>query len=71
MVLLTIFFVACNVTLLPFAYLKGLLLKIVHLTSKNNKSRRVFQLFFFLIFGIGILVLNFVADLMAFWIHMY
>ena len=70
-VLLTIFFIIGNFLVIPFAYLKGVFLKIVHLGSKRDKGYRLMQFFVFLVFGLGILLYNFVADLIAFWIHMY
>ena len=71
LIVFTAFFMAFSLALLPFAYLKGIFLKIVHLAQRKDRSYWSAQLLLFTLFGPLILLANFLCDIVAFWVHLY
>ena len=68
------FYLALNLILIPFGYLKGNILNIQQIFRKKMEMTiqyRILRFFIFFFFGIPILLLNLCADLIVFVIHCY
>lgn len=74
MVLCTIAFIVFNLILLPFAYLKGILIKFQFIFNKKIETKlkvRMLSFIVFLFFGWAIVFLNMCVDVGIFVMHLY
>ena len=74
LILLFAAFLACNILLLPVAYLKGIFVNLQQIWIQNHETTFPYKLLRFLIFlffGLIILLLNLCSDWVAFFIHCY
>jgi len=74
MSIMFVLFIGVSAILMPFAFLKSLLLKFKLVFSQNATSDTVIKLVEFIIFftlGIGIMLLTFLADCYYFWANMF
>ena len=71
MLIFTALFMASSLALLPFAYLKGIFLKIVRVAQRKDRLYWSAQMLIFLLFGPLILIANFLCDVFVFWVHLY
>ena len=70
----TLIFIAFNFFIIPFAFLKGIAIKvqfIFYRKSKQRLHRRILSLLVFITLGVFILFLNLCVDLAFFFKHMY
>ena len=71
LLIFTALFMASSLALLPFAYLKGIFLKIVRVAQRKDRLYWSAQMLIFLLFGPLILIANFLCDVFVFWVHLY
>jgi uncharacterized integral membrane protein len=74
LLILLIVFIAGNLVLIPFAYIKGIYVNLQQLWSnkvEGNLPYRCLRLLVWLLFGPIILLMNLVADIIAFIMHLY
>ena len=74
LLLVSVAYICSNAILLPFAYIKGIyetMLQIWVADQDTNLLLRILRFIFFLLFGSFLLVLNMIADTVAFFIHCY
>ena len=70
----TLIFIAFNFFILPFAFFKGIAVKVQFLFYRKSKIKmykRILSLLVFILFGILILLLNLCVDMVYFFKHMY
>ena len=67
--ILKAFFMIVSLTLIPFAYVIGIMDKIRNLTSAKSNYERIVNNLLFIPLGIPILILNFINELRCFWIN--
>ena len=74
LLLITPVYIALNLVLIPFGYLKGNILNLQQICRKKMEvtiQYRILRFFIFFFFGVIILLLNLWADLVLFVIHCY
>ena len=74
LLLSSVFYIVMNLLLIPFAYVKGIFVNLYFIFYEEQETTllyRVFRFISFGFFGIPILLLNFCADLIVFYIHCY
>ena len=70
----TLIFIVFNLFILPFAFFKGIAVKVQFLFYRKSKikmNKRILSLLVFILFGILILLLNLCVDMVYFFKHMY
>jgi len=60
-------FMGASLALVPFAYLVGIVDKMRTLSSQKDPRSKIMNNLLFIPFGIPILLLDFMVDLMYFW----
>ena len=69
--ILTIFYLVCNLIMLPFAYLASLLKKLQLLLRSTNKYDVLLDFIFFFAFGWLMLMFSVLKDSKDFFVHLY
>ena len=74
LVLISAVYWTLNILLIPIAYFKGIFINMYFIFNEEQETTfayRIFRFIVFLFFGIPLLLLNFISDLIVFLIHCY